>query len=84
MTLSLPIIPNHPGAYGAKYRCKGCGQEWVGHAGPNPCPTCHHVYVDWLNFEEMFRKRSGPGRELPSGQLPRKPDGSPTSSGESA
>ena len=44
-----------PGIPGAKYRCRKCKHEYECLAGPTQCPLCQHMYVDWLNYEEMFR-----------------------------
>ena len=40
----------------AKYRCKSCHSEWEDYSGPTECPVCRHLYVDWLNYEELSKK----------------------------
>ena len=45
------------GSPGAQYRCQRCSHEWTDRAGPVQCPVCEHLYVTWLNYEEMFGKR---------------------------
>jgi len=30
------------------------GHEWTGRAGPVKCPRFGHLYVKWLNYEQMF------------------------------
>ena len=37
----------------AHLRCQKCGHEWREKPGPTQCPECGHLYIDWLNFEEM-------------------------------
>lgn len=37
----------------AKHRCCGCEYEWESGPGPTQCPRCGHLYVKWLNYEEM-------------------------------
>lgn len=37
----------------AKHRCLKCGFEWDSKVGPTQCPKCYHLYVKWVNYEEM-------------------------------
>jgi len=38
----------------AKYKCIKCLYEWEEELkGPTQCPKCGHLYVKWLNYEEM-------------------------------
>jgi len=32
--------------------CKKCGFTWKNENGPQTCPICKHVYVEWLNYKE--------------------------------
>ena len=41
---------------GAKYQCLRCFHKWTGLAGPVRCVKCGHLWVKWLNYEEMFGK----------------------------
>jgi len=34
----------------AHLRCRKCGKEWLEPPGPTQCPTCFHLYLDWLNY----------------------------------
>lgn len=40
----------------ARYRCLDCGHEYLGEPGPTQCPVCGHLYVEWLNHEEMHAR----------------------------
>ena len=37
----------------AKWKCLKCGYRWVSEPDTPVCPKCGHVYVKWLNYEEM-------------------------------
>jgi len=37
----------------AIYKCLNCGHEWTGLPGPTQCPLCLHLYVKWLNYDEL-------------------------------
>jgi len=37
----------------AKFKCLKCGVEWESGPGPTQCFHCGHLYVKWLNYEEM-------------------------------
>ena len=42
----------------AKNLCLKCKYEWEDRPGPHTkCPVCGHLYVKWLNYEEMFPER---------------------------
>ncbi len=40
----------------AKFKCVRCAHEYEGPPGPTHCPACAHLYVKWVNYEEMKRK----------------------------
>ena len=40
----------------AKWKCLKCGYRWVSEPDTPVCPKCGHVYVKWLNYEEMRKK----------------------------
>ena len=41
----------------AKHLCLKCGYKWESSPGPhNSCPECGHLYIEWLNYEEMKNK----------------------------
>lgn len=42
----------------AQYKCLKCLHEWNGECGPTICPKCNHVYVKWLNYDELFGEKS--------------------------
>ena len=37
----------------AEYKCLKCGDEWEHRPRPTECPTCGHLYVEWVNYELM-------------------------------
>ncbi len=38
----------------ARFKCQKCDHTWEEeHKGMTQCPRCNHLYVDWLNYEEM-------------------------------
>lgn len=37
----------------AHFKCLKCGYEWDSNPGPTQCPKCGHLYVKWVNYEEM-------------------------------
>ena len=40
-----------------KYKCRKCNHEFKNkEPGPTQCPKCGHLYVDWLNWEEILKK----------------------------
>lgn len=42
----------------AKYLCLRCNFEFERPVGPNyaECPICHHLYVFWINYKELYEK----------------------------
>jgi len=36
-----------------KGKCMRCSYEFSGKTGPMKCPKCNHLYVEWLNYQEM-------------------------------
>lgn len=51
----------------AHYRCWSCRYEWQAPPGPqnDGCPRCGHLYMTWLNFDEMKQGKVGPAWGLP-------------------
>lgn len=39
----------------ANFKCLRCDFFWESEPGPTQCPVCGHLYVKWLNYEEMRR-----------------------------
>ena len=39
-----------------KHLCLKCGHRWEAVHGPQDCPKCGHLYVKWLNYDEMRKK----------------------------
>jgi len=37
----------------AKFKCLKCFFRWEEQPGPTQCPICRHLYVKWVNYEEM-------------------------------
>ncbi len=37
----------------AKFMCLRCGCTWENIPGPTQCSICDHIYVKWINYEEM-------------------------------
>ena len=37
----------------AKHKCLQCGYEWESRPGPTQCPLCNHLYIKWVNYDEM-------------------------------
>lgn len=37
-----------------KYKCLSCGHEYEHPVRPTECPICNHLYIKWLNYEELF------------------------------
>lgn len=35
------------------YKCLKCGYEWEQLPAPTQCPKCNHLYVKWLNYEQL-------------------------------
>jgi len=39
----------------SQYKCMKCDHKWEEvHRGPTLCPKCSHLYVKWLNYEELY------------------------------
>lgn len=34
------------------YKCKGCDFEWPNFPGPQECPMCQHLYIEWVSYKE--------------------------------
>ena len=39
----------------AKFQCLKCLYTWESKPGPTTCPICEHLYVKWLNYEELYK-----------------------------
>ncbi len=37
----------------AQYRCMKCGHEWREKRTQVECRSCGHLYVEWVNFQEV-------------------------------
>lgn len=42
----------------AHYRCLRCDHEWHEPAGPTQCPRCEHLYVRWVNYNDLTDPKS--------------------------
>ena len=40
-----------------KYKCMKCGFEYKHPVRQTQCPKCKHLYVKWLNYDELFGDR---------------------------
>ena len=40
----------------ANFKCLKCGYHWEYYPGPTQCPMCGHLYVKWINYEEMRKE----------------------------
>ncbi len=40
-----------------KYKCLKCSHEYEHPVRPTECPVCGHLYVKWLNYNELFGGR---------------------------
>ena len=40
----------------AKYECVKCGFQWVQPPDQVTCPKCKHLYIKWLNYDELNEK----------------------------
>lgn len=49
----------------AKYKCESCGHIWTENfAGPDiSCTECGHLYVIWINYEELAKNYRDLDRE---------------------
>ena len=44
------------------YECCKCDYRWSQpKTGPTECPICQHNYLDWINYEEHWERRSTHG-----------------------
>ena len=40
----------------AEYKCLKCGCKWKEVLrGPTQCPMCNHLYVKWVNYQELYK-----------------------------
>lgn len=47
----------------AKFKCLKCGYKYLSKPGPTKCPKCNHLYVKWINYEEMYELIFKPNAE---------------------
>ena len=40
-----------------KYKCLKCNHEYSHPVRTTKCPKCGHLYVKWLNYDELFGGR---------------------------
>ena len=40
-----------------KYKCLKCEFEYEHPVRQTQCPKCRHLYVQWLNYDELFGDR---------------------------
>lgn len=40
----------------AIYKCLKCGHNYTGKPGPTICPICNHVYIKWVNYDDIKKK----------------------------
>ena len=40
----------------AEFLCLKCGFKYDDIPGPTQCKKCGHLYVKWLNYEELYQK----------------------------
>ena len=38
-----------------KFKCKSCDHIWLSDNNYVACPKCGHLYVVWLNYEELAK-----------------------------
>lgn len=38
----------------AKFKCLKCNYFYEDRPRPTQCPKCGHLYVKWLNYDEMY------------------------------
>jgi DNA-directed RNA polymerase subunit RPC12/RpoP len=41
----------------SEYKCLKCEYEWKQKAGPTQCPDCGHLYILWVNYDELAKKK---------------------------
>ena len=39
----------------SKFKCLKCGHDWKDMTGPTQCPVCGHLYVKWVNYEQLAK-----------------------------
>ena len=39
----------------AKFKCLKCGYKWRDVTGPTQCSICGHLYVKWINYEQLAK-----------------------------
>jgi len=39
----------------ARYKCLKCGHKYEIEPEAMPCPMCKHLYIKWLNYEDMHK-----------------------------
>lgn len=54
-----------PVTYQAHYECVRCKHKFVvaqgsGHNNPKQCPKCQHLWVKWLDYEELKQRFGWP------------------------
>jgi len=57
----------------AEFRCLKCECQWRTMPGPTQCPRCAHLYVKWVNYEEMRKEWDKKKSEGINPSLPRHP-----------
>lgn len=40
-----------------KYKCLKCNHRYEHPVRQTECPKCRHLYVKWLNYDELFGDR---------------------------
>jgi len=40
----------------AIFKCLKCDYKWKDMTGPTQCPKCGHLYVKWVNYEQLAKK----------------------------
>jgi predicted RNA-binding Zn-ribbon protein involved in translation (DUF1610 family) len=38
-----------------KFKCKSCDHIWLSGYKMVTCPKCGHLYIIWLNYEELAK-----------------------------
>jgi len=42
--------------YIAEYQCLKCNHKYQNSPGPTQCPKCSHLFVKWINYEELRKQ----------------------------
>ena len=50
------------------YQCCRCDVQFSEEAKPTKCPSCGHLYVKWLTYNENFGKTKGILKDRPIDQ----------------